>query len=155
MSKEYYPYQGLIMNRKMIFLVVFLSSSLLFSILSGCVEVKKQDTDSSVIPSLVDSEFIGSWEIVSSNPDYETWEFFTNGSAKNFIIQKYEDQNISRTVWYSFTVKSDSLCLESKDVDANSPNYISTCYTYTFSHNTSRVSLFYNDITVMVMEKTD
>ena len=99
-----------------------------------------------------ENTFLGDWEVVDS-PDYETWSFYSNLTAKNYIAQNFEGNIITTIVWFDYTIDSTTLCLSTKDDAPESPNYYSLCYSYVFSENATRLQLFSDGISVMDLQK--
>ena len=101
-----------------------------------------------------DNEFIGDWEIVSSSPDYETWSFYVNGSAKN--IQTTEEDNgqpYTTIAWFEYTNDTTSICLSTINQSPGSSNYTSVCFSYSFSQNSTRLTLSSSGIVIMDLMK--
>ncbi|MFA5102302.1 MAG: hypothetical protein WC525_04045 [Candidatus Thermoplasmatota archaeon] len=97
--------------------------------------------------------FLGDWEVVDLSPDYETWSFYSNLSAKNYLAQQFEGNTITTIVWFNYTIDPTTLCFSTKDETPGSPNYISMCYSYVFSENATRLLLSSNGIPIMDLRK--
>ncbi len=121
-------------------LCILLCCTIAFS-LCGCQE-KKEDENTQ---EPTDNKFIGRWKRIDT-VDYETWTYYTNESVENIIIQNLDGLNDTSIVWFTYTVDSDNICTYLED--------ISICYTYIFSENSTRLSLYYEDIEAMVLIKT-
>jgi hypothetical protein len=131
--------------------LIFCITLLLISVcLSGCSEKSSNDGNQQ---HNTDNEFIGDWEIVSSSSDYETWSFYTNRSAKNILTQDIEGQLITTISWYDYTKDNTSVCISTKNQSPDSPNYISMCFSYSFSGNATHLALSSNDIVIMELVK--
>jgi len=118
--------------------------------LSGCQEKSNENGNQQ---HNTDNKFIGDWEIVSSSPDYETWSFYANGSAKNIQDQEFEGQSMTTIWWFDYTKDNTSVCLSTKNQSSDSSNYSSECFSYSFSENTTRLSLSSNGIVIMDLVK--
>lgn len=100
-----------------------------------------------------ENAFLGDWEIVGASPDYETWSFYTNQSAKNYLDQEFEDNIITTIVWFDYTNDTTTLCLTTKNETSDSPNYFSICYSYLFTENATHLTLSSNGIVIMDLDK--
>ncbi|VVB62045.1 Uncharacterised protein [uncultured archaeon] len=129
-------------NSKLIFFIVIL---LIVVCLSGCQKNSDNDGDQ----HNTDNKFIGDWEIVNSSPDYETWSFYTNGSAKNILTQELEGQSMTTIAWFDYTKDNSNVCFSPKNESVGSSNYFSECFVYNFFDNTTRLTLSSNDIIIM------
>jgi len=132
---------------RLIFCITFL---LIGICLSGCNE---KSTDNGNQQHNTDNRFIGDWEIVRSDSDYEIWSFFTNGSAKNIITQDFEDQSMTTILWYDYTKDNASVCFSPKNQTVGSSNYFSMCFSYSFSDDTTHLILSSNNIIIMDLVK--
>ena len=142
---------------------------LLIACLSGCQEKSNNDgnqtqnnddgsqqhnNDDGDQQQNTDNEFIGDWEIVSSSPDYETWSFYTNESAKNIQTTEEDDgQPLTTIAWFEYTNDTTSVCFSPQNLSADSPNYFSECFLYSFSQNSTRLTLSSNGIVIMDLMK--
>jgi hypothetical protein len=117
--------------------------------LSGCNERKNNENQ----PQDLTAKFLGDWEFVRSEIDYEIWSFCTNGSARDNITQDEDGQSITSEVWYDYSIDNTSICFSTKNESVDSPNYISICFTYNFSENATRLTLSSNNIVIMDLEK--
>jgi hypothetical protein len=103
--------------------------------------------------NITENTFLGDWEVVELSPDYETWSFYSNLSAKNYIVQQFEGNIITTIVWFDYMIDPTTLCFSTKDEIPGSPNYISICYTYVFSENNTRLEFSSNGIVIMDLQK--
>jgi hypothetical protein len=132
-------------------LMFYMTIVLIGLCLSGCYE--KSTTDGNQQHN-TNNSFIGDWELVRSVSDYETWSFYTNGSARNIITQDFENQSTTTVLWYDYTKDNMSICFSTKDQSIGDPNYISICFSYSFSENSTRLTLSSNNIVIMDLVKT-
>ena len=135
---------------KLIFCITFLLISVFFS---GCNEQSNKDGNQQHNTNNSDTAFIGDWEIFRSSSDYELWSFYTNKTAKNIITQDVEGQIITTTLWYNYTIENTSICFSTVNQPPGSPNYISLCFSYSFSDNSTRLILSSNNIIILELEK--
>lgn len=119
--------------------------------LSGCNEATNKNNQHPDITS----RFIGNWEFIRSALDYETWSFFTNGSAKNTITESVDDQLITTEIWYDYIVDDTvmSICFSTKNEPVGSPNYVSICFNYNFSIDFTHLTLSSHNIVILDLEK--
>ena len=133
------------------FRLIFCITLLLIAVcLSGCQEKSHNDGDQQ---ENIDNKFMGNWEIVSSSTDYETWSFYINKTAKNILTQDIEGQTITTESWFDCTIDNISLCISTKNQSPGSPNYISMCFSYSFSDNATHLALSSNSIVIMDLVK--
>ena len=132
---------------RLIFCIILL---LIGVCLSGCYEKSTEDGNQQHI---ADNIFIGDWEMVRSVTDFEIWSFYTNGSAKNIITQDFENQSMTSISWYDYTRDNTTVCFSSKNQTVGSPNYISICFSYSFSDDTTRLILSSNNIVIIDLVK--
>lgn len=132
---------------RLIFCITFLLIGLC---LSGCIEKSTNDGNQ---PHNTENRFIGDWKMVRSPTDYEIWSFYTNGSAKNMITEDFENQSMTSISWYDYTKDNSSVCFSSKNQTVGSPNYISICFSYSFSDDTTRLTLSSTNIVIIDLVK--
>lgn len=133
---------------------------LLIVILSGCQEKNNNNGNSSQGNQTNNSnnysnnsKFIGDWKKVGSSPDYETWSYYPNWSAKNLLIQQIDNQPITTISWFSYTINNASICLSSEGLSADSPDYLTECLKYSFSNNATHLTMSYNGVIVQDLLK--
>jgi len=130
---------------------IFCITLLLISVcLSGCYE---KNNDDGTQQDNTNNKFIGDWESFRSSSDYEIWSFYTNGSAKNILTQDFEGQPMTTISWFDYTKDNTSVCFSTKNESPGSPNYISLCFTYSFSDNTTHLTLSSNSIVIIDLVK--
>jgi len=132
-------------------LIFYLPFLLIGVCLCGCVDPSINDGNQQ---HNSENRFIGDWEMVRSATDYETWSFYANGSAKNIITEDFENQSTTTILWYDYTKDNVSVCFSTKNQTVGSPNYISICFSYSFSEDTSSLILSSNNIVIMDLVKT-
>jgi hypothetical protein len=124
---------------------------LLIIILSGCQEKSSDNGNTSQgnptnnTNSSNNSKFIGDWKSVGSYPDYETWSYYTNGTAKNLLIQQIDNQPLTTISWFNYTINNATICLSSEGQ--------SECLKYNFTNNTTHLTLSFNDVIVQDLVK--
>jgi len=132
---------------KLIFFITLLLIGVCFS---GCYEKSTNDGNQQHNTS---NRFIGDWEMIRSATDYEIWSFYTNGSAKNIITQEFEEQPMTTILWYDYTKDNASVCFSTKNQTVGAPNYISMCFSYSFSDDTTSLTLSSNNIVIIDLVK--
>jgi len=132
---------------RLIFCIIIL---LIGVCLSGCYEKSTNDGNQQ---HNTENRFIGDWEMVRSVTDFEIWSFYTNGSAKNIITQDFENQSMTSISWYDYTKDNTTVCFSTKNQTVGSPNYISICFSYSFSDDTTRLILSSNNIVIIDLVK--
>jgi len=132
---------------RLIFCIIIL---LIGVCLSGCYEKSTNDGNQQ---HNTENRFIGDWEMVRSVTDFEICSFYTNGSAKNIITQDFENQSMTSISWYDYTKDNTTVCFSTKNQTVGSPNYISICFSYSFSDDTTRLILSSNNIVIIDLVK--
>jgi hypothetical protein len=123
---------------------------LLFSIcLSGCTN----NTDTENQQQNIMRKFIGEWEYIRSALDNETWSFYENGSAKNIVNTDDDGLMITTESWYDYVLDNSSVCFSTKNEPVGSPNYITMCFTYQFTNESTHLTLSSNNIVILDLEK--
>lgn len=117
--------------------------------LSGCNENKNNENQHQDLTT----RFLGDWEFVRSEIDFEIWSFYTNGTTRDNITQDEDGQIITSEVWYDYSIDNTSICFSTINESVDSPNYISMCFTYNFLDNATRLKLSSNNIVIMDLKK--
>jgi hypothetical protein len=133
---------------------------LLFCIcFSGCQEQKNQNgnqtgntTNGNQQHNTTQNKFLGDWEAIDVAPEYETYSFYANLKAKNYLIQIFEGEPLPSVSWLNYTYDTTTLCF-STDASPGSPDYLSICYSYVFSQNATRLTLSSNNIVIIDLVK--
>jgi hypothetical protein len=127
-------------------------ASIMFFLISVCLcGCTQTNTDNQ--PQDLSSKFLGNWEYIRSALDYETWSFYTNGSAKNIINTDYDGQMLTSEVWYDYIIDNSTVCFSTKNEPVGSPNYVSMCFTFNFSDQYTHLTLSSNSIIIIDLEK--
>ena len=134
-------------NFKLIFCIILL---LICVCLSGC---NTKSNNNGNQQHNTDNIFFGDWESYRSPSDYEIWSFYTNGSAKNILTEAFEGQPMTTISWFNYTINDPNVCFSTINQSQGSPNYISMCFSYSFSENTTRLTLSSNNIVIMDLVK--
>lgn len=126
--------------------------------LSGCQESPNQNgnqTNNSTNGNQHNTtvnRFLGSWEAVDVAPEYESWTFYANHTVENYLVQIFEEQPLPSTSWFTYSYDNSTLCFTAGS-SPSAPDYMLICYTYTFSQNTTRLTLSSNGIIIIDLKK--
>jgi len=131
--------------------VIITGLILFFSILwvSGCEEKHPAPGDQQPTGNSI----IGTWKIVDSSPDNETYSFYTNGSAKDILSQVLDEEPLTTVSWFTYTSNETSLCLTSPESAPGSNDSYTECFSSVFSENASRLTLSFKGTVAMVLTK--
>lgn len=96
--------------------------------------------------------FLGSWQVTDTTASYESWTFYANHSAQDYLIQELDNETLTSVTWFEYIVDETTLCFTS-NASPDSPEYFSICYTYGFSENATRLMFSHNAIVIMDLQK--
>jgi hypothetical protein len=137
-------------HSKLILCITFLLISVC---LSGCNETNNNNGNQQQNTNNTDTKFIGDWEMFISSSDYKIWSFYTNKTAKNIVTENDEGQSITTTLWYNYTIENTIICFSTINEPLGSPNYISLCFSYSFSDNSTHLVLSSINSVIFDLEK--
>lgn len=128
-----------------------------FVFFSGCQEQSNENGNNQTNTSNgnqhdTQNGFLGDWQVVDTGFVYETWTFYANLSAKNYLIQDDHGERITSVHWFDYTWDNTRLCFSTNGAP-DSEDYFSICYSYLFSENETHLRFSHNEIVIMNLMK--